>query len=38
MRERRPDLATLDVAGQGHAPLLEDDQTIAEIKSFIAGC
>jgi pimeloyl-ACP methyl ester carboxylesterase len=38
MRKRRPDLTTLEVADQGHAPLLEEDQTIAEIKSFIDAC
>ena len=38
MRTRRPDLTVLEVPDQGHAPLLEDAETISEIKAFIDRC
>jgi pimeloyl-ACP methyl ester carboxylesterase len=38
MRERRPDLQFLQVPGQGHAPLLVDDDTIGRLAEFVATC
>jgi pimeloyl-ACP methyl ester carboxylesterase len=38
MRARRPDMTVLDVAGQGHAPLLRDAPTLDPIASFVARC
>lgn len=38
MQKRRPDLQTLEVADQGHAPLLEDDAIVARIAGFVAHC
>jgi hypothetical protein len=38
MLERRPDLETLEVSDQGHAPLLVEDEAIARITTFIASC
>jgi pimeloyl-ACP methyl ester carboxylesterase len=38
MRARRRDLKTLEVADQGHAPLLEDAALVDRIKTFVAGC
>ncbi len=35
MRRRHPALATLSVAGQGHAPLLKDNPTIEAIRHFL---
>lgn len=38
MRQRRPDLVFAEVAGQGHAPLLAEDDIIAQIREFVASC
>lgn len=38
MRQRRPDLVTLDVSDQGHAPLLVEDEIISQINAFIDRC
>lgn len=37
MARRHPDLQTYIVPGQGHAPLLLDDESIARVSAFIAG-
>jgi len=38
MRERRPDLHVMEVPGQGHTPLLTEDEIIARIGQFAALC
>ena len=38
MAARRPDLDILTVAGQGHAPLLNDAPSIARIQAFVRRC
>lgn len=38
MRARRPDLEAVEVPDQGHAPLLEDSETIGRIGAFVAQC
>jgi hypothetical protein len=38
MRARRPDLQAIEVADQGHVPLLEGDDLLREIVGFVAAC
>jgi pimeloyl-ACP methyl ester carboxylesterase len=38
MRSRRPDLEVLEVAGQGHAPMLTETSTLGPIVRFAARC
>lgn len=38
MRSQRPGLEVLEIAGQGHAPVLTDERTIGPIKQFVARC
>ena len=38
MRARKPDLETIEVPDQGHAPLLVEHETIGQISSFVANC
>ena len=38
MQERRPDLQAIEIAGQGHAPLLTSKETIDPIVKFVAHC
>ena len=38
MRARRPDMVTLEVPDQGHAPLLDDSEIISKIDAFIDMC
>lgn len=38
MRARRADLEVLEIAGQGHAPLLTAKETIEPIVKFVARC
>jgi hypothetical protein len=38
MQARRPDLEVLEIADQGHAPLLEDAASIARIAAFVVRC
>ena len=38
VRARRPDIETIEVPDQGHAPLLADADTIQKIVAFVAGC
>jgi pimeloyl-ACP methyl ester carboxylesterase len=38
MQARRPDLEAVEVAGQGHAPMLTDGSTLGPIVRFAARC
>ena len=38
MMERHPNLETVTVPGQGHAPLLRDDATLSRIAAFALRC
>jgi pimeloyl-ACP methyl ester carboxylesterase len=38
MRERRADIEVVEVADQGHAPLLVEDEIIRRIGAFVASC
>jgi pimeloyl-ACP methyl ester carboxylesterase len=38
MRAKRPDLQVMEIAGQGHAPLLIEAETIGPIVKFINAC
>jgi pimeloyl-ACP methyl ester carboxylesterase len=38
MEERHPDFEQLTVAGQGHAPLLRDMETLQRIEAFVRRC
>src|SRR3954471_8969456 len=38
MRARRPNLQSLEVADQGHAPLLDTADVIATIRAFVGTC
>ncbi len=38
MQARHPRMQSVEIPGQGHAPLLIDDRTIAPIVKFVEGC
>jgi pimeloyl-ACP methyl ester carboxylesterase len=38
MAARRPDLVQVEIADEGHAPLLDDAPTMARIAEFVARC
>ena len=35
MKARRPDMRVVEVAGQGHAPMLQDQPTLVAIERFL---
>ena len=37
MVRRKPDLATLELADRGHAPMLNEPEALATIRTFLAG-
>jgi pimeloyl-ACP methyl ester carboxylesterase len=38
MRERRGNIEVVEIADQGHAPLLVEDEIIRRIGAFVASC
>jgi pimeloyl-ACP methyl ester carboxylesterase len=38
MRDRRPNLETIEIAGEGHAPLLMSEPLLERIARFVARC
>jgi len=38
MRQRRPDLREIEIPDQGHVPLLEGGELLAQIAGFVAAC
>ena len=38
MRERRADLQAIEVADQGHTPLLEGDDLLSQVVQFVTAC
>ena len=38
MRERRADLQVIEIADQGHVPLLEGNDLLAQLVRFVEGC
>jgi pimeloyl-ACP methyl ester carboxylesterase len=38
MQARHPDLTTIEIPDQGHAPLLSEPERIADVSAFVAKC